>query len=110
MTKELYEKLKQYEDIMKYAIKMDYLRVTPDVFQQLHKLYNELTGKTLSKSQLNCNSCRLRMLKEMGKEYYAYEPEVIEVEKVENEEKEEIKEVKKVKTVKRGRPRKIDLG
>lgn len=106
MTKELYEKLKQYEDIMKYAIKMDYLRVTPDVFQQLHKLYNELTGKTLSKSQLNCNSCRLRMLKEMGKEYYAYEPEVIEVEKVESE----VKEVKKAKTVKRGRPRKIDLG
>ena len=108
MTKELYEKLKQYEDIMKYAIKMDYLRVTPDVFQQLHKLYNELTGKTLSKSQLNCNSCRLRMLKEMGKEYYAYQPEVIEVE-VEKEES-EVKEVKKVKTVKRGRPRKIDLG
>lgn len=106
MTKELYEKLKPYEDIMKYAIKMDYLRVTPDVFQQLHKLYNELTGKTLSKSQLNCNSCRLRMLKEMGKEYYAYEPEVIEVEKVESE----VKEVKKAKTVKRGRPRKIDLG
>lgn len=106
MTKELYEKLKQYEDIMKYAIKMDYLRVTPDVFQQLHKLYNELTGKTLSKSQLNCNSCRLRMLKEMGKEYYAYEPEVIEVENEENE----VKEVKKAKTVKRGRPRKIDLG
>lgn len=106
MTKELYEKLKQYEDIMKYAIKMDYLRVTPDVFQQLHKLYNELTDKTLSKSQLNCNSCRLRMLKEMGKEYYAYQPEVIEVE---NEEKEE-KETKKAKTVKRGRPRKIDLG
>lgn len=103
MTKELYEKLKQYEDIMKYAIKMDYLRVTPDVFQQLHKLYNELTGKTLSKSQLNCNSCRLRMLKEMGKEYYTYEPEV---EKVESE----VKEVKKAKTVKRGRPRKIDLG
>lgn len=106
MTKELYEKLKQYEDIMKYAIKMDYLRVTPDVFQQLHKLYNELTGKTLSKSQLNCNSCRLRMLKEMGKEYYAYEPEVIEIEKVEKVES----EVKKAKTVKRGRPRKIDLG
>lgn len=109
MTKELYEKLKQYEDIMKYAIKMDYLRVTPDVFQQLHKLYNELTGKTLSKSQLNCNSCRLRMLKEMGKEYYTYEPEVIEIEKVENEES-EVKETKKAKTVKRGRPRKIDLG
>lgn len=106
MTKELYEKLKQYEDIMKYAIKMDYLRVTPDVFQQLHKLYNELTGKTLSKSQLNCNSCRLRMLKEMGKEYYAYEPEVIEIES----EVEVEKETKKAKTVKRGRPRKIDLG
>ena len=106
MTKELYEKLKQYEDIMKYAIKMDYLRVTPDVFQQLHKLYNELTGKTLSKSQLNCNSCRLRMLKEMGKEYYAYEPEVIEIENEESE----VKETKKAKTVKRGRPRKIDLG
>ena len=98
MTKEIYERLKEYENILKYAISMDYLRVTPDVFKVLSDIYKEYTGKALTKSQLNCNSCRLKVIKELGKGYYAYVPEE-EVEVVEE----------KPKTKKKGRPKKINI-
>ena len=112
MTKEIYERLKEYENILKYAISMDYLRVTPDVFKVLADIYKDYTGKALTRSQLNCNSCRVKAIKELGKGYYAYVPEVVEVEvqPVEDtvETKTEIKEVKTEKK-KRGRPRKINI-
>lgn len=98
MSKEIYERLKEYENILKYAISMDYLRVTPDVFKVLAEIYKEYTGKALTKSQMNCNSCRIKAIKELGKGYYAYTPEE-EVEVVEE----------KPKTKKKGRPRKIDV-
>lgn len=98
MTKEIYERLKEYENILKYAISMDYLRVTPDVFKVLAEIYKDYTGKALTKSQMNCNSCRIKAIKELGKGYYAYTPEE-EVEVVEE----------KPKTKKKGRPKKINI-
>lgn len=114
MSKEIYERLKEYENILKYALSMDYLRVTPDVFKVLAEIYKEYTGKALTKSQMNCNSCRIKAIKELGKGYYAYTPEE------EKEEKEEEKKIQKMTTkaephtektskVKKGRPRKIDI-
>lgn len=93
MTKEIYERLKEYENILKYAISMDYLRVTPDVFKVLAEIYKDYTGKALTRAQLNCNSCRIKAIKELGKGYYAYTPE----------------EETKPKKAKKGRPRKIDV-
>lgn len=98
MTKEIYERLKEYENILKYAISMDYLRVTPDVFKVLAEIYKDYTGKALTRSQMNCNSCRIKAIKELGKGYYAYTPEE-EVEVVEE----------KPKTKKKGRPKKINI-
>jgi hypothetical protein len=104
MTKEIYERLKEYENILKYAISMDYLRVTPDVFKVLSDIYKEYTGKALTKSQLNCNSCRLKVIKELGKGYYAYVPEEEKEEKLEK-----LSTKAKTKSVKKGRPRKINI-
>lgn len=104
MTKEIYERLKEYENILKYAISMDYLRVTPDVFKILADIYKDYTGKALTRSQLNCNSCRVKAIKELGKGYYAYVPEVTSV-----EDAVETKTEVKTETKKRGRPRKIDI-
>lgn len=104
MTKEIYERLKEYENILKYAISMDYLRVTPDVFKILADIYKDYTGKALTRSQLNCNSCRVKAIKELGKGYYAYVPEVTSV-----EDTVETKTEVKTETKKRGRPRKIDI-
>lgn len=105
MTKEIYERLKEYENILKYAISMDYLRVTPDVFKVLADIYKDYTGKALTRSQLNCNSCRIKAIKELGKGYYAYVPEVEDTVERKIDENKEVK----TETKKRGRPRKIDI-
>jgi hypothetical protein len=95
MTKDIHDKLKEFEEIFKYAIKMDFLRITPDVFKAIMEIYKEHFGKTLNKTQMSCNSCKLKAIKELGKEYFAYVEEVVEEEKH--------------KTKRRGRPKKIDI-
>ena len=98
MNTELYTKAKEFENIFKYALKMDFLRVTPEVFDSIMKIYEEQFGKKLSKSQKQCNSCRLKAIKELGRVYF---------EEQEKQKKEE--EKKKSEGKKRGRPRKLDV-
>lgn len=99
MKKELYEKGKEFENIFKYALKMDFLRVTPEVFNEIMQIYEEHFGKKLSKSQKQCNTCRLKAIKEIGKVYFE------EQEKQEEQEEQPPKSEGK----KRGRPRKLDV-
>jgi hypothetical protein len=110
MSKEIYERLKEYENILKYALSMDYLRVTPDVFKVLAEIYKDYTGKALTKSQMNCNSCRIKAIKELGKGYYAYTPE--EKPKPKKIQKLTVKSephTEKTSKYRKGRPRKIDV-
>lgn len=96
MKKELYDKAKEFENIFKYALKMDFLRVTPEVFNEIMKIYEEHFEKKLSKSQRQCNTCRLKAIKEIGRVYF--------------EEQEKQKEQQpKSEGKKRGRPRKLDV-
>ena len=99
MKKELYDKAKEFENIFKYALKMDFLRVTPEVFNEIMKIYEEQFEKKLSKSQKQCNTCRLKAIKEIGRVYF--------------EEQEKLKEQEgqppKIEGKKRGRPRKLDV-
>lgn len=94
MDKQLYERAKEFENIFRNAIKMDFLRVTPDVMTVILEIHGEVFGKPLTKSQRQCNSCKLKAIKELGKLYF-------------EEKDKEVEETPKVK--KRGRPRKIDL-
>lgn len=96
MKKELYDKAKEFENIFKYAIKMDFLRVTPEVFNEIMKIYEEHFGKKLSKSQRQCNTCRLKAIKEIGKVYF-------------EEQEKEKEQPPKSEGKKRGRPRKLDV-
>lgn len=110
MSKEIYERLKEYENILKYALSMDYLRVTPDVFKVLAEIYKDYTGKALTKSQLNCNSCRIKAIKELGKGYYAYTPEEEkEVKKIQKLTVKSEPHTEKTSKTRRGRPRKIEF-
>ena len=99
MKKELYDKAKEFENIFKYALKMDFLRVTPEVFNEIMKIYEEHFQKKLSKSQKQCNTCRLKAIKEIGRVYF------------EEQEKQEEQEGQPPKSEgkKRGRPRKLDV-
>ena len=105
MKKELYDKAKEFENIFKYALKMDFLRVTPEVFNETMKIYEEQFDKKLSKSQKQCNSCRLKAIKEIGKVYFE------EQEKQEKQKEQEKQEEQPPKSEgkKRGRPRKLDV-
>ena len=102
MKKESYDKAKEFENIFKYALKMDFLRVTPEVFNEIMKIYEEHFQKKLSKSQKQCNTCRLKAIKEIGKVYFE------EQEKQKEQEKQE-EQPPKSEGKKRGRPRKLDV-
>lgn len=102
MKKELYDKAKEFENIFKYALKMDFLRVTPEVFNEIMKIYEEHFGKKLSKSQKQCNTCRLKAIKEIGRVYF-------EEQEKQKEQKGQEEQPPKSEGKKRGRPRKLDV-
>ena len=108
MKKELYDKAKEFENIFKYALKMDFLRVTPEVFNEIMKIYEEQFGKKLSKSQKQCNTCRLKAIKEIGKVYFE-EQEEQEKQKEQKEQEKQEEQPSKSEGKKRGRPRKLDV-
>lgn len=103
MNTELYTKAKEFENIFRYALKMDFLRVTPEVFDSIMKIYEEHFGKKLSKSQKQCNSCRLKAIKELGRVYFE------EQQKQKKEEEKKKEQKPKSEGKKRGRPRKLDV-
>ena len=102
MKKELYDKAKEFENIFKYALKMDFLRVTPEVFNEIMKIYEEQFEKKLSKSQKQCNTCRLKAIKEIGRVYF-------EEQEKQKEQEEQEEQPPKSEGKKRGRPRKLDV-
>lgn len=105
MKKELYDKAKEFENIFKYALKMDFLRVTPEVFNEIMKIYEEHFQKNLSKSQKQCNTCRLKAIKEIGRVYF----EEQEKQKEQKGQEEQKEQPPKSEGKKRGRPRKLDV-
>ena len=107
MKKELYDKAKEFENIFKYALKMDFLRVTPEVFNSIMEIYEEHFGKQLSKSQRQCNTCRLKAIKEIGRVYFE-EQEKQEKQKEQEKQEEQEGQPPKSEGKKRGRPRKLD--
>lgn len=90
IDKELMEKLSKWETVFSNAIKLNFIHLSASEFGEIANLYKAVFGKTLTKSQMGCNSCRLRALKELATEYFS------------NKEKENNKP-------KRGRPKKIDI-
>lgn len=80
----------KFEDAFKMAINANFVRMSQSEFNEVVVLYKEIMGKTLTKGQMTCNTCRLNTMKDLGAEYFKS--------KEENEKP------------KRGRPKKIDLG
>ena len=79
MDRETYNKLKKFEDIFKHAIKMDFLRIGWETFDEIADIYEQYFNVKMNKSQRNCNTCRLKAVKQLGKAYFevalAYEKE-----------------------------------
>lgn len=64
--KEFLEYYTQYEEVFESAINLSYLHLTYSEFEKIIIHYEDVFGKKLRKAQLNCNSCRLKILKDFG--------------------------------------------
>ena len=102
ITKEIYTKLKDQEKVLKNAVNMDFIHLSAAEFNMFAEIYTEVFGVSLTRSQMNCNSCRLKALKDLGKEYFKV---AASFEQLDKEEQEIVNQQVK----KRGRPKKIDV-
>ena len=89
LTTEQIEKLQPYEKNLRAAYKSSYVHMTSADFAKVAEIYTEVYGVILRKSQMNCNTCRLNVLKKLGELY---------VNATETEQKKETK---------KGRPKKL---
>lgn len=120
MTEEQYQILVKYEQQLTAAAKCNFLRLTPNEFNELAGVYDGLF-RPLRQSQRNCNTCRLNALKSL---YNAYVGEKAQREVKEQEEKSAAKASDKPVETKKtnnntktspaskktaGRPKKIDI-
>lgn len=105
MTQEQYEKLKPYEQHLRWAGRSSFVHMTNAMFNDIANIYVEIYGEGLTQSQKSCNTCRLRALKRLYESYEAYLQEIAIQQKEENLENAENQEVKK----KPGRKKKLDI-
>lgn len=73
MTKEIYDRLKEFEPQLTSAIKTSYARFGDKGFDVIADIYFELYAVKLTKSERTCGMCKLRALKKIAKDYFAYE-------------------------------------
>ena len=106
MTNEQFERLKPYEQELKWAHRQNFLSMGNGRFGELMVIYKELYNSELNKSQRACGTCRLRAVKRIATDFFDHAQNLAIAEKEErlNEPTEEDKPKKKA-----GRPRKINL-
>lgn len=75
MTTEQFKKLEKYEDNLRKALRFSFVRgLTSGDMQQIADIYFELTG-IRKKVNHSCASCRVELLKRVGKLYFDYKNE-----------------------------------
>lgn len=72
MTKDQYEKVKEFKPQFKLA-KTNFVRISRGDLEIIRNVYNELFKKDLKPANLNCNSCVIKMMKEMCDAVEKYE-------------------------------------
>ena len=104
MTKEQFEECRKYEQEFRWAIRSNFVHMSQGDFNEVARLYKEILGVSMNKSQMTCNTCRLNALKALGKDYFDT-MDIIAKEQQESALQEEIEAKKK----KGGRPKKINI-
>lgn len=85
MTKELYEKLKPYEDKLYTATYCGFVRLTDSSMKsQLAVLHNEEFGNN-GNILTGCNRCVINALKNLGKSYFAFKEQYEKSKEVDKE-------------------------
>ena len=103
MTKEQYEKLKKWEQQLRWAALSSFIHLNTAEFGEIANIYAEVYGESLTQSQKGCNTCRLRAMKRLYSSVQEYLQEIASEQK--EERTEEVEETKK----KPGRKKKIDI-
>lgn len=76
MTKEQYEKLKQFDLQMNTAYRSNYVNLTTKQTQLvLETMYGHDWQKRVTGNPLACSYCKLKALKTIAGEYFKYEEE-----------------------------------
>lgn len=111
MTEETYESLIQFEQQFNWAIRSNFCRMTADEFNTVADAYNKKWGKGPTRGEMTCNTCRLRIMKEIGADYFKAKDFYEEKKKKEKEQEQENGQEPKTenKNKKAGRPRKIKM-
>lgn len=72
MTKDQYEKIERFKPQFLQA-KGNFVRVSRGDLDIIRQVYNDVFKKSLLPSNMTCNSCVLKMLKQLGEALEKYE-------------------------------------
>lgn len=103
MTREQVEQCRKFEQAFRWA-KNNFVHMSLTEFNEVARLYKDILGVGMTKSQMNCGTCRLNALKALGGDYFATIDRLAKEDR-ENEAKKEDETPKK----KGGRPKKINV-
>lgn len=103
MTREQYEKCTKWEQQLKWAVRSNFVHMSNREFSEIAAAYKEVFGEGLTLSQMTCNTCRLKALVRLGKDYFETKDEFAKQEKEERMTEEETPKKKG------GRKKKIDI-
>lgn len=110
MTREQYDKLQEFEQDLRYALRMNFMSIGNGRFKELMNIYKEMYGVGLTLRQSSCSTCRLNAIKRIANDYNEFQQRLAEEEKKTREEEAIDLELEEDKPKKKaGRPRKIDL-
>ena len=101
MTREQYEKCKEWEQQLRWAVKSNFVHMNNTDFSKVAAIYKDVFGEGLTLAQMTCNTCRLRALKRLGESYLDMQQKLAQEAKEERTQEPEKK--------KAGRPKKINI-
>lgn len=77
MTKEQYTKLNKFETQLNQSLR-NFVRMTMGEFEAVSHIYEDMYHKAVTNQEKSCNSCRLRILKQLAVEYNKYKEKIEE--------------------------------
>lgn len=72
MTREQYIRLAKYDKQIKSGYYSNYTRFSKVEFDDFLEVYKELYNKTLTPAERGCSTCKLKAVKKVAADYYAY--------------------------------------
>ncbi len=108
MTREEVELCSKWEQEFRWAIRSNFVHMSQGEFNEIARLYKDILGVGMNKSQMTCNTCRLAAIKALGNAYFESRDRYIKEDR-EKEKEEQLAAETTTKNKKGGRPKKINI-